>query len=295
MLGKLIKHDFKSLSRVLFPTQLAILAATVIATIGFAIDMRSSLNSAAQSGSLQLVKFLIGSLSVIMLIAIIAASFLIAYIIFQRFYKSFMSDEGYLTFTLPVTTSELLWSKLITAMIWTIISSVVIFVCMNIFIFFGTASSGLANTEVYRQITRMIHEAFAALGGRLVLPMIEGILFSIVGLAYSIFHIYLALIIGGIVSQKHKILAGIGFYFVISIAVSIVSSIVQYFLMGSATSMMSELNGMSMSVTDGVEMFNKVFSAAQPFIIVYFALSVAVTAGFFLLSRYFLDNKLNLD
>ncbi len=295
MLGKLIKHDFKSLSRVLFPTQIAVLGATVIATIGFAFNIRGSINSAAQTGSLQLLRFIFGTLSVLMLVAIIAASFLIAFIIFERFYKSFMCNEGYLTFTLPVTTTQLLWSKLITAMIWTIISGIVILICINIFVFFGTGNSGLVNTEVYRQLMIMKHEVINTLGGRLVLPTIEFILLAIVSTAYKILQVYLALIIGGIVSQKHKILAGIGFYFVISIAVSILSSIMQYCLMGSTRSLENSMSGITGSIANGAEIFDKVFSAAQPFIISYFVFMTAVAVGFFLLSRYFLNNKLNLE
>lgn len=295
MLGKLIKHDFKSLSRVLFPTQLAVLGATIIATIGFAFDMRGSFNSAAQNGSLQLVKFMFGTISVLMLIAIVAAAFLVAFIIFERFYKSFMCSEGYLTFTLPVTTNELLWSKLITAMIWTIISGVVIFICVNIFILFGTGNSGLVNTEVYRQLLTMKREVIDTLGGRLVLPTIEFILFALVSTAYKILQVYLALIIGGIVSQKHKILAGIGFYFVISIGISILSSIMQFTLLGNVRSIGSSFNGITGSINNGVEIFDKVFSAAQPFIITYFVFMTAIGVGFFLLSHYFLKNKLNLE
>jgi len=295
MLGKLIKHDFKSLSRVLFPTQIAVLGATVIATIGFAFNMRGSFNSAAENGSLQLIKLLFGSISVLMLIGIVAASFLVAFIIFERFYRSFMCSEGYLTFTLPVTTTQLLWSKLITAMIWTIISGIVILICINIFVLFGTGNSGLVNTEVYRQLITMKREIISTLGGRLVLPTIEFILFAIVSTAYKILQVYLALIIGGIVSQKHKILAGIGFYFVISIGVSILSSVMQFFLLGSAKSMVSSFSGITGSMTNGVEIFDKVFAAAQPYILTYFGFMVAIAAGFFLLSRYFLNNKLNLE
>jgi hypothetical protein len=295
MLGKLIKHDFKSLSRVLFPTQLAVLGATVIATIGFAINMRGNFNSAVENGSMQLIRFLFGSISVLMLIAIVAASFLVMFIIFERFYKSFMCSEGYLTFTLPVTTTELLWSKLITAMIWSFISGIVIIICMNIFVLFGTGNSGIVNTEVYRQLITMKREIISTLGGKLVLPTIEFILLMIISTAYKILQVYLALIIGGIVSQKHKILAGIGFYFVISIVVSVLSSIMQFCLLGSARSMESSITGITGSIANGAEIFDKVFSAAQPFIISYFVFMIVIAAAFFLLSRYFLTNKLNLE
>ena len=41
-----------------------------------------------------------------------------------RFYKNLMTDEGYLMFTLPVSRSQLIWSKLIVSMAWGILSAV---------------------------------------------------------------------------------------------------------------------------------------------------------------------------
>lgn len=295
MLGKLIKHDFKSLTRVLFPAQLAILGATVIFTLGIAFNMNNSINMAIQSGGMGLLRILMGLLSGIMALAIIAALLLVTFIIFQRFYKSFMSDEGYLTFTLPVTTSQLLWSKLITAMIWTIISSVVIFICFNIFILFGTESHGVLNIEAYSELSRMIHEAFSTFGGRLIWPIIEFVLLMIVGTAFGILHVYLALIIGGVVAQKHKLLAGIGFYFAINIAVSIISTIAQYIMGESMVNTMEGFDGMVWGPNEAVEAFNFIVSAAQPYYWFYLVFTLAITATFFLLCRYFLKNKLNLE
>ncbi|MBP8640089.1 MAG: hypothetical protein KBI01_04215 [Oscillospiraceae bacterium] len=295
MLGKLIKHDFHSLSRVLVPTQLAVIAATILATLGFVFNYRTGISNIEASGLLSLLKLITGFLSGIMVLAIIAASVIVAFIIFQRFYKNLMCSEGYLTFTLPVTTSEILWSKLITAMLWTIISSVVIFISINIFVLFGTADSGFINTEAYREIGKMLHELNATIGARVIWPVLECILFVIVATACSILQVYLALIIGAIASQKHKILAAIGFYFVINIAVSIISTIVQYFMAGSMVNSFSKLENMDIEPVNALEAYKMIVGAVQPYFWVYLVFTIALTAGFFLLSRYFLKNKLNLE
>ena len=41
-----------------------------------------------------------------------------------RFYKNLMTDEGYLMFTLPVSRSQLIWSKLLVALVWSVLSTV---------------------------------------------------------------------------------------------------------------------------------------------------------------------------
>lgn len=295
MLGKLIKHDFKSLSKVLFPTQIAVVGATIIATLGFAFNVRSGYSQAEAFGFMNLIRLLTGFLSAMMLLAIIAASVLVAFMIFQRFYKNLMCDEGYLTFTLPVTTSEILWSKLITATLWTIISSVVIVVCVNIFMLFGTADSGIMNLEVYRQIGKALAAVNETIGARVIWPILEFGLLMLVSTVNKIFQVYLAIIIGGVVSQKHKILASIGFYFVISIAVSMLASIAQFFLSGQLFGTAMTFDSNTFAGKSVLEIYNLILGAAQPYYWFYLVFVAALTAGFFVLSHYLLKNKLNLE
>lgn len=292
MLGKLIKHDFNSLSRVLLPTQLAVIGATIIATAGFAFNMRTNMMASMQGASAQFLRFATGFISGMMLIAIMASALLIAFIIFQRFYKNFMCDEGYLTFTLPVTVNQLLWSKLITAMLWTIISGLVIFLCVNIFIIFGTSREHFANFEIYRQFGEAMRAVFGSLGGKLVLPCIEFVIFIVISLVFGLLHIYLSLIIGGVVSQKHKLLAGIGFYFAINIGVGILASLGQFIISGN---MVQNFDLMPSGPIHPAEAFSMVFNASQPFIIYNIILTAVLAVGFFVLSHYLLKNKLNLE
>lgn len=302
MLGKLIKHDFRSLSRILLPTQLAILGATILATAGFAFNFKlrytGAFGSLSETGLLALIKAITAFLSGLLLVAILAASVLIFFIIFQRFYKNLMSSEGYLTFTLPVTTAEILWSKLITAVLWMLISSVVIFLSLNIFILFGTSSSTALNLEFYREIGQFIGQAFDLIGARLTWPVLEFALFTLVATVFEILHIYLALIIGGVVSQKHKVLAGIGFYFVINIAVSILSTIMQFFMTGSMVDTFESFNGVVIETNNALaarNVYDFFFVALQPYYWAYLVFFLGLSAACFLLSHYLLKNKLNLE
>ena len=295
MLGKLIKHDFRSLSRVLLPAQLAILGATILATVGFAVNLKMDYSEVQVNGLLSLLRIITGLLSGIMIVAIIAASILMAFIVFQRFYKNLISDEGYLTFTLPVTTANILWSKLITAMIWTLISGAVIFVCLNIFVLFGTGNDEFVNLEVYQAIGKGLHAINTTIVARVIWPILEIILFTIIAAANNILQIYLALIIGGVVSHKHKVMAGIGFYFAINIAVSIMMSVIQFFLSGTMLRAFDNLNGIQWENKNALEIYNHLFSTVQPYFWLSLGLTLALTGGYFLLSHYLLKNKLNLE
>ena len=292
MLGKLIKHDFKSLSRMLVPMQIVILGATIIATAMFSFNLRSDSGSLLTGTGFDLLRIISAFMSVLMLLAIIAASILVAVVIFYRFYKSFMSDEGYLTFTLPVKSSELLWSKLICALLWSLISGIVIFLSLNIFILFGTSSTSFVNLEFYKVAAKFISDTSNMFGNALVLPIVEFVLMVFSSIIYTILHIYLALIIGGAVARKHKLAAGIGFYFVINIIVGILSTVLQFMMMPRLAANLSLMDGQNL---EGGQILTSLISQMQPYVLLSLGMSVVFSVVFFMASNYLIKNKLNLD
>lgn len=287
MLGKLFKHDFRALSRVLVPTHLAILAATIIATTGFAYNLRKDI-SGAIGGLEMLVSTISVVLSVLMVVAIFASVFLVAFIIFQRFYKSFMCDEGYLTFTLPVKTTQLLWSKLLSAGAWMVINSLLLILCVFIFVAFGTSSTSFFNAQAFETLGVFITEMNEVLGSRLVLPIIEFVVFIIISAAYSLLSVYLALIIGGVLSQNHRLLAAIGAYFGINMLVGVITSVVQNVFI-------IDMVSVRFNVNTPTELFDVLFNALNPYFLVIMAITAVLAVVFFIVSHYLLKNKLNLD
>lgn len=291
MLAKLIKHDFKALSRILVPTQLAVLAASILATIGFAFNTRAGMNAAHSNTAMQILQVVTIMISGLLIFAIFASIILVAIIIFYHFYKSFITDEGYLTFTLPTTSGKLLWSKLITAMLWLLISSVVIFLCFNIFLAFGISDSGVVNggyiqfiSEFFRIVGQNMTWSIALLGFELLLLVV-------VGTASGVLQVYLALIMGGVVAQKNKLLAGIGFYFAINILVSILATVGQFIVGNKFINFTMSVGGESSFQANA----NALVSAFQPFILYYIGISGLLAVAFFLCSRWMIKNKLNLS
>ena len=114
MLGKLMKYDLRSGIRTfaLIWIGLAALAAINGLTLRIAFD-----------GDIQskLANFIITVLPMVLLVALYVAMgiFMLVFII-NRFYKGLLGDEGYLMFTLPVSVSEHIGSKLLTSMIFQI-------------------------------------------------------------------------------------------------------------------------------------------------------------------------------
>ncbi|NLI53601.1 MAG: hypothetical protein GX417_04675 [Clostridiales bacterium] len=290
MLGKLMKHDFRALSRTLFPLQIGILGGGLVATLLTALTIRLGDASWAGTNGSTMLKGLImaisATMSVLIGVAIMASLFVTLILICYHFYRSFLSDEGYLTFTLPVSTSNLLWSKLLTGMFWTLINCVVVAVTLLIFSVFGTTTNTLINMEVLNAFkmffTVLLPEAAEYVSIPLVI--VEIVVVAIIGLAAQILQIYFAIIVGGQVAKKHRILAAIGMYLLINMGVGIISSVF-----------------MSL-VTFGEGVSNLVLNSAQEigaFMTTIFGWYGVLYAGlgvlFFLVSRSILKKNLNLQ
>lgn len=119
MLGKLMKYDLRSGIRTfsLIWIGLALLGAINGLTIRFVLA------GDTQSG---LVSFVFGVLPMILLVALyVAMGIFVLVFIIDRFYKGLLGNEGYLMFTLPVTSAAHIASKALTSMIFSVASAIV--------------------------------------------------------------------------------------------------------------------------------------------------------------------------
>jgi len=229
MLKKLMKHDFRALSRTLFPLQIGILGGGLVATLLTALTIRLGENTANTGGSAMLRGMIMGisaTASVLIGVAIMASALVTLLLICYHFYRSFLADEGYLTFTLPVSTSKLIWSKLLTGMFWTLINAVVIMVTLLIFSVFGTTSSSIANMEVLQAFRMFFTDILPQASQYVNVPLmaVEIVVIGILALAAQMLEIYFAIVIGGQVATKHRILAAIGMYLLINMGVGIITT-----------------------------------------------------------------------
>ena len=115
MLGKVLKYDLKSIGKSLFPLYAALLImALVIRALGF---LGESFTIFQIVGSFMMVLF------VVLLIGTLFYTFFVSG---KRYYKNLYSDEGYLTHTLPVKTGPLLSSKVISSLVYLIVSALAV-------------------------------------------------------------------------------------------------------------------------------------------------------------------------
>lgn len=192
MLRRLFKHEMNATARLLLPLYFVLLALTIMERIVIGLDFFE--------GVLIIIP---GFISFAYIVANIAIVVLSSVIVIYRFYKNLITDEGYLMFTLPVKSHQLINSKLIVSTIWTLASFCVI--VASILIAFG-------NQKFIWDAINTIKEEFAFAFGSNVTPfVVEMIGILIVGSLSSILLIYASIALGQLF-KGHKILGSIVSY-----------------------------------------------------------------------------------
>lgn len=116
MLGKLLKHEFKATSRSI----VLILAVLAIITPLTALYLRITTDSLVIE-NITILQLFAGICIVLYICAMVAVAVVTSIMLLYQFYKSMVGSQGYLTHTLPVKTSVLVFSKLIVAFIWQVL------------------------------------------------------------------------------------------------------------------------------------------------------------------------------
>ena len=220
MLRKMLKYDFKSIARLWWVIAVSAVGLSFIGAIAFRIMLTvSDVNEPPVL--IMLSTTLIFFVSVI---GVIAAAVVTQILIFIRFYKHFFSDEGYLTFTLPVKRGQLLLSKTANAFIWETLTAILIGVCISLYLIISPPASGveLINFDIFIGVGTLFGELFKLFGLWTVLFTFEIILMIALFALYSISLIHFCITVGSVVAKKLKWLAAIGIYYLVNSILSVV-------------------------------------------------------------------------
>lgn len=142
MLRKLIRYDFKELG--LYYGPIMILYA-VIAGI-FAVWMRVA-GTISVTGADLVVGTLTGTILIVFCIATFAVIFLGSLVTVYYFYRKFVTQEAYLTMTMPVKTWEHIVSKMAAGGLWKIIFTLILSGILAL-VFWGSGLFDFAGTNI---------------------------------------------------------------------------------------------------------------------------------------------------
>ena len=278
MLSKLLKYDFKSIIRITVIVTLIAVGAAAIGTVAMRLMqlfLRINTGIAGTIISSSIIYLVIACFLIVTVYA-----FAVIFFVIKRYYTNFFTDEGYLTFTLPARPVEHLASKYILGFSLAILAIIIEVLLFIVLLTFGTADEGeVANNDIIRDLLFFLDQMFGFSESRLL--TIEIILNLVFGVFRFISQAFLAITIGSIIARKHKIAAGIGFYFLISLAKSIIENSITVILI---------------LVSGG---FNIYFYSDSSFIYVIPLLQLAISIGIiiasFFINKHLLSKKLNLS
>lgn len=236
MLGRLIKHEIKATSRILIPAFIVWLAIIGLTKISLMVSTGDNW-------------FLMPIAEVMLVMSNVVIFIIMLVIIVSRFYKNMLGDEGYLTFTLPVKTESIVFSKLITATIWQIVLTV--FVFSSIFILLDSNDIAYLASEILPHFTFLNTQFFIMLGVYIVICSV-----------FEVMVIYTAIAIASLFN-KYRLLLSFAFYLVLEMAIQILNFIWGFIL--GFFSIMSNIENQieiseEMTEVQVFEFLNKIFS-----------------------------------
>ena len=216
MLGKLMKHEFRATARLMAPLfgVLILLAASVRVIDAVLADRAASVHGLAGS----LLSMLCGLLPVAFVFAILGITIFSVILMVSRFYKNLMTDEGYLMFTLPVSVHGLLWSKLLVSIVWFIAT----FLVDILAIFLALAEPVLHFGSIFEEIAGFAPRFYQDFGIRFPVFCLELFAVGLLALVIGCLMFYAPISIGHSFAN-HKTLLSVVFYFVIQLAMQVLS------------------------------------------------------------------------
>ncbi len=230
MFRKLLKYDFKAMLKYWWILAIASVGATVIGAVCFA--MMTIGGSMTEEGSefISIVLYLVGMLGyMVSLFGIAAFAIATEIFIFIRFFKHFFSDEGYLTFTLPVKRVTLLNSKLLAAFVLQI-CTITIAIVEYFFVFIvGGANIHILESDFWEGIFVFITSIFEAIGLWAIVYLLELLLLYVIVIVCSTLLIFICITFASVIIKKFKVLAAVGIYYVVSYIISAVTSFGGFF------------------------------------------------------------------
>lgn len=260
-----MKYELKATARYFLPIYLAILTLSLI------IGLRG-----VNETFLPFLNFL---LPTILGLSFMGLMVMTVILIVTRFDKNLLGDEGYLMFTLPTKVTTLIHAKLLSSMLWILLSGL-IFLLSILFITFRHIS--------FLDL-RILWDALP----KDYMFLLLLVLLTVVGILQSLLQVYASLSIAQSYSiTKNRVLGGILVFIVISMAFNIFESVVSlggtFFFRESPWLQMVMDETMFQNIED-------IFQFFKSFMTVYLVYTSVKAVLFYFFTKYHLEKKLNLD
>ena len=264
MFSKLLKYDFKSVRKIGLPVLIVCWSLTVL---GMIVGYIAGSSITEAENELAIMYAGMGTVAMGMIIfAIAICASIISILVYVEFYKSLCTDQAYLTFTLPVKSTSLLNSKLVNSLLWSVMS--VASAIGGIFLVILAFGMGLPDMGSSGGATDSIFS---------ILDFGNAVFNIIMMVAYAVntqLLFFMVIFFASIITSRHKAATAIGLVLAANMAYSLIYSLISTIVYeavestGDLASILSSVIGTILLVASGV--------------------------GYYFLTKYMMEKKLNL-
>ncbi|MBO4457760.1 MAG: hypothetical protein J5802_08570 [Butyrivibrio sp.] len=223
MLGTLIKYEFKATWMIMTLICGVLIGAGVVAGL---VGNFLNLNSPTLTDMQELL-LTFGVIGYAMLVS--SLSMLSAVFLFVHYYRSLYTPQGYLSFTLPASITEVVSSRIIVGCIWTLASTLATFFSVS-FTFMLSGNFKEIVTFIDEAYATIIEEVGAASTNLIIFEFI--LVFILSSISKMLMYDY-SITVGQLWS-KHKILGAVICYFATQFVMGIISFTGHFGLMFAA-------------------------------------------------------------
>lgn len=237
MLKKCLKYDFEAVLRTWWILAVSMLGASVIAGLGFRFFSQCMMADDLNEGLMMLSVFVaIGSY--FCLLAMIMGMTVSFILIFWRIYTHFYTDQGYLTFTLPVKRSTLYLSKVIMGTVLEVATVGILILGILFMVLVVPPTEGgefFLSLDWLSAIGEVLGQLVDVAGWWLILWIPTGVAILLLFALFQNGLIYFCITVGAVVAKRHKLIAAIGIYYGVNVAVGLIGEIIFLFLTAGIT------------------------------------------------------------
>ena len=208
MVKKLFKHEIHALWRSMAPVWGVLFGVSVLGRLIRLFEQDTVIYNIISGSSV--------FFYIISLVACLVCPFVFAIV---RFYRNLFSGEGYLTFTLPVTTGQHLWVKLTVAVMTELVTLIAAAISVILVTF------GEVTVEIGKAIAYLYKLCVQNWGAHLPMYTVEAILGIVAIFTVETLLFYCCICIGQ-QARKNRILAAVGAYFGFYVVKQVLGTIV---------------------------------------------------------------------
>ncbi len=269
MVKKLMKYEFAAYSKTMLPMLIILFGVSLLTRF---IQLFEANTSAY--------KIVFTSSIVALVISMIVCLVMTVFVAISRYYKNLFTLEGYLSFTLPVTTTQHIFNKLIVAVIFTLISIVSVILSGMIAMQFSVLKEVIKAGNYL--LVRLFHTFSTT---HLIFYIVESIIGFLVIMSTNYLLYYLCMTVGQL-AKKNRVLLSFGVYFGYYFVTQILGTI--FIVVFSAFA-----NEITTAISN--------FFAAHTYAAIHITICSATVftailgAVYFFVSHYIIRKKLNLE